>query len=223
MTRVLVIEDNVDLRESLVTFLEAEDFKVFASASVEEAEQYLNPVSFDIALIDINLPGRSGFSFLKEVRSIDQQVPLIALTARDGIDDKVRGFETGLTDYVVKPFSLAELTARMRAHLRLKSQQQDELATKHFTLLPERREVLVAGKAVGLTGTEFRLLYSLARQNGRIVSFDDLIADAWGEADRYSDPPLRIHIRNLRRKIGDDELRLIRTVTGTGYMLDDTK
>jgi len=222
MQRILLVEDNIDLRESLDTFLQAEGFHVNSFHSAEDAESLLEPLQFEIAVIDINLPGKSGFDFIREIRESGISVPLIALTARESVTDKVRGFETGLTDYIVKPFSLAELTARIRAHLRAGGAQQNaDIATKHLLLKPNRREVLLDNVPVILTATEFRLLACLARNNGNIVASDDLIADAWGEADRYNSPPLRIHMRNIRKKINDDQLHLIKTTAGTGYMLDD--
>jgi DNA-binding response OmpR family regulator len=219
--RLLLVEDNTDLRESLETYLEAEGFIVHAAGSAEQAEKLTVQHEFAAGIIDINLPGKSGFDFIKSMRNDGYSQPLIALTARDGITDKVRGFELGLTDYVVKPFSLAELAARLRAHLRDSSTQQQTISSSHIELLPERREAIVDGSNIALTGTEYRLLEALVTHKRQIVPTDDLIAHAWGEADRYGDPPVRIHMRNIRKKIHDDIHKRIRTIAGTGYMLDD--
>ena len=222
MQRILLVEDNVDLRESLVLYLETEGFFVRSFHTAEDAESILDDAGFDIAVIDINLPGMSGFDLIKEIRDTNTSVPLIALTARDSVIDKVRGFETGLTDYIVKPFSLAELTARIRAHLRATSAQQSaQIITKHLVVNPGRQEILLNNQPITLTATEFRLLACLARNNGNIVPSDDLIAEAWGEAERYSNPPLRIHMRNIRKKLASGNAQLIKTKAGTGYMMDD--
>jgi two-component system response regulator TctD len=222
MRRILLVEDNVDLRESLETFFKNAGFRVTAYGSCEEAQPSVSARNFDIGVIDINLPGRSGFDLLQDIRDNNMNVPLIALTARDSISDKVRGFETGLTDYVVKPFSLAELTARIKAHLRMTPENNtNDISTPSLRIIPDRQEVIVKSIPIKLTATEFRLLAVLAKNNGRIVTTNDLISEGWGEADRYSDPPLRIHIKNLRTKLGDTSCQLIKSVTGTGYMLDD--
>jgi DNA-binding response OmpR family regulator len=220
MQRLVLVEDNADLRESLETYLKSEGFRVFAYESAESATDIVHEGSFDLALIDINLPGKSGFELVNDIRGLGHTMPLIALTARDAVHDKVRGFENGLTDYVVKPFSLAELTARIRAHVR-SSRIDGDIVTASLTLRPDRREVLLKGKPIQMTATEFRLLAALARNNGRIVTTEDLIAEGWGEADRYNDPPLRIHIRNIRAKLDDAQNGLIRNVPGSGYLLED--
>lgn len=217
--RVLLVEDNDDLRDSLVVYFENENYIVQACASAEEAELYLDKKSFSIAIIDVNLPRKNGFELVASIRDRGLTIPLIALTARDSTEDKIRGFELGLTDYVVKPFSIAELVARMRAHLRI--EKGVDLQSEHIILRPARREVEVNGVAIDLTATEFRMLEILLLNRNKIVETDDMIAHVWGEADRYSDPPLRIHIRNLRKKLHDDTMKLIKTVAGTGYMLND--
>lgn len=222
-THIVLVEDNIDLRDSVATYLEAEGFIIHTAASAEQAEVLMKKYSIGAGIIDINLPGKSGFDFIKAQRNEGVSIPFIALTARDGVTDKVRGFELGLTDYIVKPFSLAELAARLRAHIRdgQTKQAHASLKSEHLELLPERREVAFDEITVQLTGTEFRLLEALMLLRRQIVPTDDLIAHAWGEADRYSDPPVRIHMRNIRKKLSDDTHGRIRTIAGTGYMLDD--
>lgn len=215
----MVVEDNEDLQVSLCEYLQTEGYNAVGFSNAETAEAALDTEEWAAAIIDINLPGMSGFSFVEAIRAGGYGFPLIALTARDQVADKVRGFELGLTDYVVKPFSLAELTARLRAHV--KQTTPTKISTKHILLDGDRREARVDGQIVRLTATEFRMLEVLAQHNGKIVPTDDIIDHAWGQADRWTDPPLRIHMRNLRKKIGDHDLALIKTIPGTGYMLDD--
>lgn len=219
MVRVLLVEDNVDLRDSLVAYFENENYMVQACGSAEEAETYLDKKPFTIAVIDVNLPRKNGFELVKAIRARGSTIPLIALTARDSTEDKIRGFELGLTDYVVKPFSIAELVARMRAHLR--TETSTELQSEHIILNKDRRDVSVNGTKIELTATEFRMLEIMLTHRNKIVETEDMVAYVWGEADRYSDPPLRIHMRNLRKKLSDDELKIIKTIAGTGYMLND--
>lgn len=217
--RVLLVEDNEDLRDSLVAYFENENYTVQACGSAEEAETYLDKKSFTIAVIDVNLPRKNGFDLVSTIRQKGSTIPLIALTARDSTADKIRGFELGLTDYVVKPFSIAELVARMRAHMR--TPKNSDLTSEHILLKPERREVHMQGEDIELTATEFRIIEILLLHRNKIVETEDMIAHVWGEADRYNEPPLRIHIRNVRKKLHDDRCRLIKTIAGTGYMLND--
>lgn len=216
---ILVVEDNVDLRESVAEYLQAEGFAVLQAGSTEHAEHIIPDHSIALVVIDINLPGKSGFELVKFMRDAGYNVPMIALTARDRVDDKLRGFDLGLTDYIVKPFSLAELTARIRAHVRTTANAA--LKTRRLELHTKSRQVLCDGVAVKLTGTEFRLLEVMVKNNGAVVDVDELVEYAWGAADIGSDPPIRIHVRNLRKKLGDTNMQLIKTVSGLGYMVDD--
>lgn len=216
---ILVVEDNVDLRESVAEYLQAEGFVVLQAGSTEHAEHIIPDHAIALAVIDINLPGKSGFELVKFMRDADYNVPMIALTARDRVDDKLRGFDLGLTDYIVKPFSLAELTARIRAHVRTAT--NTSLKTRRLELHVKSRQVLCDGVVVKLTGTEFRLLEVMVKNNGAVVDVDELVEYAWGAADIGSDPPIRIHVRNLRKKLGDTNMQLIKTVSGLGYMVDD--
>lgn len=218
-TTVLIVEDNLDLRESTAEYLTGQGYHVLESGSTEEAEDLLPEYEIAIVVIDINLPGRSGFELMKAIRALGYTMPLIALTARDQVEDKLHGFDLGLTDYMVKPFSLAELVARIGVHIRSSNEQNAK--TSRIELHAERRQALCDGNTVKLTGTEFRLLEMLVKHNRAVVDIDDLIEYAWGAADIGSDPPIRIHIRNLRKKLGDTDMQLIKTVSGLGYMLDD--
>lgn len=216
---ILVVEDNVDLRESVAEYLQTEDFAVLQAGSAEDAEHIIPNHTISLVVIDINLPGKSGFELVKHMRDSGYNIPLIALTARDHVDDKLRGFDLGLTDYIVKPFSLAELTARIRAHIRTTA--HTALKTRRLELHPKSRQAVCDGVAIKLTGTEFRLLEIMIKHNGAVVDIDELIEYAWGAADIGSDPPIRIHIRNLRKKLADTNMQLIKTVSGLGYMVDD--
>jgi two-component system copper resistance phosphate regulon response regulator CusR len=217
--KILLVEDNTDMRESLKTFLSEEGATVYAVGSAEEAIDLVDEKIFDIGIIDINLPGKSGFSLVEYIRENGHVYPLIAMTARDGIIDKIKGFDLGLTDYVVKPFDLLELRARIHAHA--KGVNTKVIKTDNFELRPESFEFFTKGVKIDVTQLEMRILEVLLRNNHILVPLDDLIEFAWGEQSDLATPPVRIHIANLRKKIGDHEYQIIRTISGVGYILDD--
>ena len=223
--RVLVIEDNTDMREALDRFLESNGYNVMALDSTEDGIDAVDEHDFDIALIDINLPGKSGFSMIEYIRDQSKQMPLIAMTARDGLQDKLAGFELGLTDYIVKPFELRELLARMQVHLRQSgaTNQTAEVQTTHYRLNPETWEFFVDDKPVELTKTEFRMMHILLLNNRTVVKLNDLIEFVWGDGPEALNPPVRIHLANLRKKIGDNEFSIIKTIPGIGYKLNDSQ
>ncbi len=223
MYTVLVIEDNTDMREVLARFLHANGFLVTSLDSTEDGIDAVDEHEFDIALIDINLPGKSGFSMIEYIHEQGKTMPLIAMTARDGVQDKLAGFELGLTDYVVKPFDLDELLARMTSHLRNAGirQHKEEVNTATYRLNPETWEFLVSNKPVSLTKTEFRMMHILLLQSPSIVKINDMIHFVWGEEPAIVNPPVRIHLANLRKKIRDKDCSIIKTIPSIGYKLND--
>lgn len=220
--KVLVVEDNTDMREALRSFLSLHGFKVIAVDSTEDGIDAVDENEFDIALIDINLPGKSGFSMIEYIRERGKVVPLIAMTARDGLQDKLAGFELGLNDYIVKPFDLRELLARMQSHIRSTFSSEDtELVTATYRLDPTAWEFYVYDKLVALTQIEFRMMHILLKHNRSVVQIDDLIEYVWGDKPDSLHPPVRIHLANLRKKIHDRDCTIIKTIPGIGYKLTD--
>lgn len=217
--KILIVEDNQDMRESLKKFLGEEGAVVTAVANAEDGIDAVDEKSFDIAIIDINLPGKSGFSLIEYIREQGFSYPLIAMTARDGIVDKVKGFDLGLTDYIVKPFDLLELRARINVHT--KSSNTSAVKTKNYELKPESFEFKSHNKKIEVTSLEMRMLEILMRNNHTIVPVDDLIEFAWGDSSDLVNPPVRIHIANLRKKLGDSNYQIIRTIPGIGYIFND--
>lgn len=217
--KVLLVEDNQDMRESLLEFLVEEGSRVTAVASAEDAIDAVDEKEFDIAIVDINLPGKSGFSLIEYVREQGYTYPLIAMTARDGIVDKVKGFDLGLTDYIVKPFDLLELRARMQVHT--KNTSKTSIKTKHYELKPESFQFKAKGKLIEMTTLELRIMELLMKNNRVLVQTDDLIEFAWGDQPDLVSPPIRIHIANLRKKLGDSDYKIIRTIPGVGYIFND--
>jgi len=217
--KVLIIEDNQDMRESLKKFLSEEGAIVTALANAEDGIDAVDEKEFDIAIIDINLPGKSGFSLIEYIREQGYSYPLIAMTARDGIVDKVKGFDLGLTDYIVKPFDLLELRARINVHT--KNTNTASIKTSHYELKPESYEFTAGSKKIDMTTLELRMLEILMRNNHTIVPVDDLIEFAWGDTSDLVNPPVRIHIANLRKKLEDSNYQIIRTIPGIGYIFND--
>lgn len=221
---VLLVEDNQDMRKAVAEFLESDSgFKVVQVPSTEEGIDAVDENEFDIALVDINLPGKSGFSMIEYIRDEGKEFPVIALTARDGLDDKLKGFNLGVNDYVVKPFDLPELKARMLAHMKSdRSNSEDaDIKTSKFSISPSKLQFKKEGKEIELTQLEFRMIYKLMQNNQVLVKLDDLIEYAWGEDLDIINPPIRIHIANIRKKIGDETYQIIRTIPGTGYIFND--
>jgi DNA-binding response OmpR family regulator len=222
--RVLIVEDNNDMREVLGRFLENNDFRVIGCDSTEDGIDAVDEQDFDIALIDINLPGKSGFSMIEYIREQGKTMPLIAMTARDGLQDKLAGFELGLTDYIVKPFELKELLVRMQTHLRTSgvTNESAEVSSLHYRLNPETWEFFIDNKIVELTKTEFRIMHRLLLSNKTVVKIDDMVEFVWGDGPESLSPPIRIHLANLRKKIGDNDYTIIKTLPGIGYKLNDS-
>lgn len=220
--KILIVEDNQDMRKGLEQFLEREGFSVFGVSSCEDGIDEVDEKHYDAAIIDINLPGKSGFDLIEYIREQGHVFPLVAMTARDGIDDKIKGFDLGLTDYIVKPFNLKELLARLHAHLKSNVGDNDEvIKTDNFILKPNSFEFKKNGKNIELTQLELRIMQILMQKNHTMVPLDDLINFVWGESEDMVNPPIRIHIANLRKKIGDKDYRIIRTIPGTGYIFND--
>jgi two-component system copper resistance phosphate regulon response regulator CusR len=219
--RVLIIEDEKKLSAFIAKGLAQEGFSVDTAASAAEAEkQTLNGV-YDLIVMDVNLPDGDGFTLLEELRRQGDATPVIMLTARGSVDDKVRGLETGANDYLTKPFSFRELVARARVLMRTAEKNTDVLAAGDLTLDVRARKAVRAGKTIELTNKEFALLEILLRNAGRPVSRAVLWEHAWEGSFEVDSNVLDVHVGRLRRKIdagaGD---KLVRTVYGVGYKID---
>ena len=211
------------MREAVSDYLRSNGYVVASFRSGEEVFDKNLQLNADIALLDISLPGISGLEITKRLKQAGFDGPIIALTARDTVDDKLLGLETGMTDYLVKPFDLRELRARIDAQLRIHGQNHDlsPITTEHFRIEPRRHRFYQEGVEKKLTMVEFRIMHILMQNNQTTVNTQDIIDHAWGEEASLTNPPIRIHISNLRSKIQDDNLTLIQTVPGVGYLLND--
>jgi two-component system, OmpR family, copper resistance phosphate regulon response regulator CusR len=221
--RVLVVEDEHKVASALKEGLEGEGYDVVVEHTGEAALVRLKTDPFDILLLDLLLPGRGGLEVLRTLREQGYETPVLVLTARDTLDDRVTGLDGGADDYLVKPFAFAEVVARMRALLRRgRATGAARLTVADLEMDLVARKVTRAGRKVELTLREFELLEYLLRYEGQVVSRGTLASDVWHETARTTslDNVIDVHIARLRRKVdADSPVKLIQTVRGVGFTL----
>ena len=221
--RILVVEDEQKVANALKEGLEEERYEVDLAYTGEDAFFRVNTEKFDLILLDLMLPGRDGLQILTSIRKRGVETPVLLLTARDTLEDRVSGLNAGADDYLIKPFAFAELLARIRALLRRgRSTDALRLSVGDLDMDIVTRKVTRGGHTVELTAREFELLEYLLRHEGQIVMRDMLAREVWKETTRGT--PLNnvidVHIARLRRKIDVDQpVKLIHTVRGVGFML----
>jgi two-component system, OmpR family, response regulator len=216
--RLLVVEDEPDLRRSLVRSLSDAQFAVDEAADGEDGLFRALEVEYDAIVLDLMLPGRSGDAVLEAIRRAGRTTPVLLLTARDTIADRVRGLNHGADDYLTKPFVLDELIARLRALIR-RAQQQPAPAITIGELRIDlvRRRVYRDEAEVGLTGREFGILEQLVRHRGRILTRTALSEHLYSDSSEVMSNAIDVHVAALRRKLGP---ALIETRRGQGYLID---
>jgi two-component system, OmpR family, response regulator RegX3 len=220
--KILLVEDESSISEPLARALEREGFDVAVADTAAGAVEAFRTRRPDLVLLDVMLPDGDGRDVLRELRQVSR-VPVVMLTARGEEMDRVLGLELGADDYVTKPFSAAELVARIRAVLRRAADQPDAgepvLAVADVVLDLDKRLVTRAGEPVDLTVKEFELLRLLLESAGKVVRREQLIADVWDTNWFGSTKTLDVHVSSLRRKLGDDpgDPRYIHTVRGIGF------
>jgi DNA-binding response OmpR family regulator len=221
--RVLVVEDEQKVANALREGLEGERYDVVVERTGEGAFFRLNTETFDAILLDLTLPGRDGLQILKAVRERGMKTPVLVVTARDTVQDRVAGLDSGADDYLVKPFAFAELLARIRALVRRgRATEAPRLGTGDLDMDLITRRVMRGGRPVELTVREFELLEYLLRHQGQVVSRETLARDVWKETARSTplDNVIDVHIARLRRKVDAEyPVKLIHTVRGVGFML----
>lgn len=219
--RVLVVEDDLDLIELLAEGLTMYGYAVDKATDGEEAIDMAYVETYDVIILDINLPKKDGFEVLEEIRDFNKEVNIIMLTARSDIDDRVRGLDFGANDYMVKPFDLKELDARMRALLRRKSVTEAPiLEAGGMTFDTTTREAFVGDQKLNLTQKETGILEYLFLNKEKYVSSEELIDHVWdSNADSFSNS-VRVHMSSLRKKIkeasGENK---IENIIGKGYRI----
>ena len=221
--RVLVVEDEMKVANALREGLEGEKFEVIVERTGEGAFFRVNTESFDVILLDLTLPGRDGLEILQALRQRGVKTPVLVLTARDSLQDRVTGLDAGADDYLIKPFAFAELLARIRALVRRsRVAETPRLSVGDLEMDLVTRKVTRNAQPVELTVREFELLEYLLRYNGQVVSRETLARDVWKETARTTplDNVIDVHIARLRRKVDvDQSVKLIHTVRGVGFML----
>ncbi len=225
--RTLVIEDEPKLAGALRDGLEREGYQVTIAATGEEGFFLVETERFELLILDVMLPGRGGLEILAALRRRGVKTPVLVLTARDSVEDRVQGLDAGGDDYLVKPFAFSELLARVRALLRRGSQDTKHSKNQSFQLADleldsATHQVSRAGQPLELTAREFDLLEYLLRNQGRVVSREMLTRDVWKEPARQTplDNVIDVHVARLRRKMDDPfEPKLIQTVRGVGFVL----
>jgi DNA-binding response OmpR family regulator len=223
LVRVLVVEDERKLAQVLSSALQAEHYDVVVAATGEDGFYRANAELFDLVVLDLMLPGRNGLEILQTLRQRHVETPVLILTARDGVDDRVLGLDLGADDYLVKPFALPELLARIRALLR-RGRPSEVFRLKAADLEVDlvARRVVRGDRAIELTGREFDLLEYLIRHQGHLVSREMLARDVWKEPRRATplDNVIDVQMTRLRRKVDlEGAPRLIHTVRGVGFVL----
>ena len=218
--RLLVVEDEVKLNKGLVQGLQNKGYAVDFAYDGEQGEQMARWNKYDMIILDIMMPKQNGLEVCKNLRAKDITTPILLLTAKDTVEDKVIGLNAGADDYLVKPFSFEELAARVRTLLRRPPlTSSDILALENLRLDTRSQTVNINGKDLSLTLREYALLEYLLRNKGAVITREDILEHVW---DRFHDSlsnVVDVHLKNLRKKLPDEYSKRIQTVWGKGYRL----
>ncbi len=226
MSRILIIEDDVSIAELQRDYLEMSGFEVEMEGDGARGLERALAEDFDLLLVDVMLPGADGFQICRRLRA-QKETPLLIVSAKGAEVDKIRALGLGADDYIVKPFSPAELVARVRAHLeryrRLcgaeQHRQESDIQVGRISIQPASRKVFVEGKEISLPNKEYDLLLHMAEHLGTVLSKDELLRQVWGVDAMIETATVAVHVNRLREKIERDPSRpeLIQTVWGIGY------
>jgi two-component system response regulator QseB len=220
--RVLVVEDDEWLGDGMRNGLKHYGFTVDWVKDGKMARQALSSEQFDIVVLDLGLPKMSGLEVLRNMRTNSITTPVVILTARETIEDRVKGLDMGADDYMVKPFDLEELAARLRAlQRRTTARSEPTIIHGEVEINPASQMVTIKDKNMTISRREFALLQKLVENAGRVLSREHLTQTLYGWGEEIDSNALEVHIHNLRKKLGDD--LLIRTIRGVGYMVDKPK
>ncbi len=216
--RLLLVEDDTMIGESVRLGLRQDGFVIDWVQDGKAAELALSNETYALLLLDFGLPKKGGLEVLKNLRSQRNPIPVLVLTARDAVADRVQGLDAGADDYLVKPFDLDELAARIRALLRRQSGRiETELRCGDLTINPATHQVFLSAKEIALSGKEFAILHALIDRPGAVLSRVQLEQHLYGWDEEIESNAVEVHIHNLRKKLGSE---LIRNVRGVGYVVE---
>ena len=222
--KILLVEDDLEISKLLAEFLQENGYEVFCQYDGLHVLDCLRENNIDLILLDIMLPGEDGLEILKKLKnsSKTKDIPVIMVTAKGSEYDKVVGLDSGADDYVTKPFGMMELISRIKAVLRRSGKQQDKtkLSVGGISLDTKKHEVKVDGEQVVLTLKEFELLEKLMRNQGIVLTRDQLLTEIWGYDFDGETRTVDVHIRTLRQKLGEQG-SLVKTVRGVGYRIGE--
>ena len=218
--RLLVVDDDPDVRDSLERALRYAGYAVTTAVHGADALDVLARSPVDLIVLDIQMPMVDGFDACRRIRGRGDATPILVLTARNAVDDRVTGLEVGADDYLVKPFALRELQARVRALLRRSQSRREILGYADLTVDVTARKVTRGGREVALTRIEFSLLELLLRNAERVLSYDVITERVWGYGEAPASNALQVFVGFLRRKLEDGgHQRLVHNVRGVGYVI----
>lgn len=216
--RILLVEDDAILGDGIAAGLKDEGLNVDWFRDGESAESVIRTETYDLVILDLNLPGKSGLDILKAMRSRDNSVPVLVLTARDTVQDRITGLDSGADDYMIKPFDLDELSARIRALIRRShGRSSPVLQHNNLTLDPASHQVTLDNKPVTLTHREFVILHQLLEHTGLVLTRQRLEETLYSWDNNVMSNTVEVHIHHLRKKFGQT---LIRTIRGVGYIIE---
>lgn len=221
--KILVVEDDRVLNKSIVKLLKTQQYSVDMAFDGEEALDYIMMAQYDVLLIDVMMPKMNGFDLVKELRRRGVKTPVLLLTARDSLEDKIQGLDLGADDYVVKPFEFDELLARIRALLRRDNRQHLTSTIKLGELVVDlnNKQLFKQGVMLDLTAKEYQIFEYLVRNSGRVLSREQIREHVWGFDYLGESNIIDVLVKNLRKKIGDSTL--IETRRGVGYLVKSEK
>ena len=221
--RILVVEDNLKLANFIRKGLKEQQYVVDACVTGEEALQMLGTQPCDLLILDLMLPGMNGLEVVQVLRSRKDLMPVLILTAKDAIEDRVKGLDAGADDYMVKPFAFVELLARVRSLLRrTEGAKPGALAVSDLVLDPVTREVKRGGKPVGLSGKEFALLEFFMKNIGKVLTRTMIAEHVWDRNFASFSNVIDVFVNFLRNKIDrENDVKLIHTVRGVGYTMKE--
>ena len=219
--RILVVEDEQDMNLLIQKVLKRSGYSVDGCFDGQEAEDYLADTEYDVILLDVMLPKRDGYQLVADLRGKGVDTPVLFLTARDSIADRVKGLDLGADDYLVKPFDFDELLARIRVLSRKRvGHKSNQFTVADLTLDVERRQVYRAGQEIRLLPKEFSILECLIRGKGNVLSRRQIEDSIWNYDDTPSSNNVDVYISKLRKKIdGDSPVKLLHTIRGVGWVL----